>query len=358
MPHTLVMATEKNESDNLPCVKEGDPVIVYFGFSQVHFIPAVEHRRILNIRAGNFHHSDMIGLPYGGKVRDRKTGRWCIILRVTPSLIMDSIQHRTQIIYQADANALLMMLDLIPGKTVIESGTGSGSFTVQLARAVAPGGHVHTFEFHQHRYNEAVKEFQQYGVTDTVSVYHRDVYKEGFCLPEDIQPDAYADAIFLDLPQPWKALPHAKVSLKSLGRLCTFSPCIEQIQRTASWLREHGFLNIRVFESLSKPWGVLTAPDSSHCVTSDEASAAYHTQCTHEVDGAEACTDEKTRNDKGDTHHRSKKRKCYNTSFCQSDAKSPSFTSHIYSQFQYPMRGHTSYLLVALAPKHCSASPQ
>jgi tRNA methyltransferase complex GCD14 subunit len=82
---------------------------------------------------------------------------------------------------------------------VLESGTGSGSLTHSLARAVAPGGAVHTFEFHQQRWQEAQAEFEQNILTDIVHSSHRDIEGKGF--PESLH--GSADAIVLDLPGPW-----------------------------------------------------------------------------------------------------------------------------------------------------------
>jgi hypothetical protein len=63
----------------------------------------------------------------------------------------------------------------------------------------------------------------------------RDIQGEGF-------PDEYsglADSVFLDLPQPWLAILSAGKMLKQDGTLCSFSPCIEQVQRTCEALKSN-----------------------------------------------------------------------------------------------------------------------
>lgn len=61
----------------------------------------------------------------------------------------------------------------------------------------------------------------------------RDIQGEGF--PDDFV--GMADSVFLDLPQPWLAIPSAGRMLKQDGILCSFSPCIEQVQRSCETLR-------------------------------------------------------------------------------------------------------------------------
>jgi len=51
---------------------------------------------------------------------------------------------------------------------------------------------------------------------------------------------ASVDSAFFDLPQPWDAVPLVASYIRPGGRLCTFSPCIEQIARTLEVLPRCG----------------------------------------------------------------------------------------------------------------------
>lgn len=78
-------------------------------------------------------------------------------------------------------------------------------------RTIAPTGHLHTFDFHEERSQKANEEFGDHGLGQLVTAKHRDVCADGFELEHQ------ADAVFLDLPCPWEALPHAKKAIKKQG---------------------------------------------------------------------------------------------------------------------------------------------
>ncbi|KDP46440.1 hypothetical protein JCGZ_10280 [Jatropha curcas] len=204
----------------------------------------------LQNRFGMFKHSDWIGKRFGSKVFSNKGG-FVYLLAPTPELWTLVLSHRTQILYIADISFIITYFELVPGCLVLESGTGSGSLTTSLARAVAPTGHVYTFDFHEQRAASAREDFERTGVSNFVTVGVRDIQGEGF-------PDEYSgliDSVFLDLPQPWLAIPSAGKMLKQDGILCSFSPCIEQVQRSCETLRSN-FTDIRTFEVLLRTYEV------------------------------------------------------------------------------------------------------
>lgn len=193
-----------------------------------------------------------IGQPFGKRIESDGKNKFIYLLEPTPEIWTTVLSHRTQILYLADISLICLQLELRPGSFVLESGTGSGSLTHALARAVAPIGKVNTFEFHQERADIAAKEFKQHGLGHIVTVTHRNIEQDGF-------PDTFhsrVDAVFLDLPSPWKAILSAGKCLRPDGLFCGFSPCIEQVQKTCESLNAHGFRDIRMIELLLKDYDV------------------------------------------------------------------------------------------------------
>ena len=191
-------------------------------------------------RFGNFHMSDMIGRKFGFKLYNDKNTGFLYVLRPTPELWTLSLDHRTQILYLPDISFITQMLEVRPGKVVVESGTGSGSFSHSLARSLYPSGRLHTFEFHPERAETAKSEFKLNGFESIINVSCRNVCTDGF---GDSLKDS-VDAVFLDLPSPWEAVKFLPEILKkntSNSKVCCFSPCIEQVERTIIALNSHGF---------------------------------------------------------------------------------------------------------------------
>ncbi|KAI9824517.1 MAG: tRNA (adenine-N(1)-)-methyltransferase catalytic subunit trm61 [Phylliscum demangeonii] len=206
------------------------------------------------------------------------------LLPPTVELWTTSLPHRTQVVYTPDYSYILHRLRARPGSVLIEAGAGSGSFSHAAARAVFNGypppssngaevkgqekryGQIWSYEFHEQRVERLKTEIQEHGLADIIHITHRDVYEDGFLQDAHTSVEPRADAIFLDLPAPWLALPH--LTRRSAGRpssvengmangviarsplnpdsavhICTFSPCIEQAQRTIAALREMGWVD-------------------------------------------------------------------------------------------------------------------
>lgn len=221
----------------------------------------------------------------------------------TPETWTISLPHRTQVVYTPDYSYVLQRLRARPGDTIIEAGAGSGSFTHASVRAIFSGyplaeeaaqangaekgkkkrkkfGHVYSFEYHEPRAIKLKEELRDHGMDQLVTVTHADVYNDGFSKPED-GTVPQADAVFLDLPAPWMALKHltrnraaaksattntdtpeptsegpsewrSPLNPRKTVRICTFSPCIEQVQRTTSEMRRLGWVDIEMVEVLHR----------------------------------------------------------------------------------------------------------
>ncbi|TBU31839.1 tRNA methyltransferase complex GCD14 subunit [Dichomitus squalens] len=236
-------------------IAAGDVVIAWMTRDIVQPL-VVTPGKELNSKYGYYRHSELVGVPYGSKIRSRNGKGFIHLLRPTPELWTLALPHRTQILYLADIAFVVSWLDLKPGSNVIEAGTGSGSFSHSVVRTIGPAGHLWSYEFHETRANKAKEEFSRHGMDGVVTLTHRNVCKDGFTVVDT------ADAVFLDLPAPWDAVEHAKQALRKdrTTRICCFSPCMEQVLRTVSALNEAGFTEITMYETLLRPHQVDAAP--------------------------------------------------------------------------------------------------
>lgn len=284
-------------------IQPNDLVVVFESFNDLNFVYA-KPNDIFSNRNGHFHHNDFIGKPYGCKIRSRDNEGlgFLYLLRPTPELWARSLPHRTQIVHELDASMIIHYLEISPNMTVCESGTGSGAMSHVILRSIAPKGKLHTYEFNKMRVSKARKEFEGHGLGHMVQVHHRDVCgkknllaaKNGTNSGEGIAQSAAEDgaltdstctdldnndiadeeeevddgkggfqlgqaaahAIFLDLPEPWLAVPHAAHTIKPNGRICSYSPCMEQTQKTVAALKQHGFHSLRTVEARLKEYYV------------------------------------------------------------------------------------------------------
>lgn len=217
------------------------------------------------------------------------------LLPPTPETWTAALPHRTQVVYTPDYSYILHRIRARPGSVLIEAGAGSGSFTHAAARAVFNGypdpmhstnkpkpGKIWSYEFHEQRFQKLKIEINEHGLDEIVEITHKDVCQDGFGVEGSRAPSGVnANAIFLDLPAPWLALKHLVrnrdsfftqpnqsatasppsndvtssnplLDPRSSIYLCTFSPCIEQVQRTISTLRKLGWHDIETVETSSK----------------------------------------------------------------------------------------------------------
>lgn len=186
-------------------VQFGDTVFIYISHKNIYF-QNIEAGKVFQTKFGALKHDEIVGRPYGTKVHSSKG--YVHILQATPELWTLALPHRTQILYTTDISLIIAQLQLKPGSVCIEAGTGSGSLSHSIGRTIAPTGQLHTFDFHEERVSKARLEFEKHGFSSIVTVKHGDVCEHGFGLSN------VADAVFLDLPLPWKAIPFARDALK------------------------------------------------------------------------------------------------------------------------------------------------
>ncbi len=227
-------------------IKEGDNIIL-ISERLNRWLVKVQSGKEFQTHKGIIKFDEIIGKDYGF-ILESSIGKKFYVLE---PLIYDYIfksKRSTQIIYPKDAAIITLFSGIHPGSRIIETGLGSGALTIALANIIRPNGKIYSYEIKEDYISVAKKNLDRAGLSEFVEIKHRDALN-GF-------DETNVDNIILDLATPWLIIPIAYKALKSSGVLLSYSPTIDQVQKTVNSMIENNFVDIHTMECLIREWQI------------------------------------------------------------------------------------------------------
>lgn len=227
--------------------KEHEPAL-FIDRKGRRYLKTLERGRKILIR-GELLADEVWGREEGSRVRFSQ-GEYFLVLRPTYADLIPLLPRKAQVIYPKDTGPMLTWGDVYPGATVIEGGIGAGAFTIALLRAVGPNGRVISYEIREDFAARARRNVATYfGESPNWELKLRDLY-EGFDETE-------VDRLFLDLPEPGRALEVVTRALRPGGVFVSYVPTAIQLKETVEALQHSRmFAEIESFETLMRHWQV------------------------------------------------------------------------------------------------------
>jgi len=194
---------------------------------------------------GTLAHDELIGAAEGSLARTARGSR-LLALRPTLADRVLEMPRGAQVIYPKDLGPILMLLDVHPGTTVLESGLGSGATTMAL---LGVGAQVVGYEVRKDFAERAAQNVADaLGDDQPLSVHVADV-TEGVS-------ESGLDRAMLDLPEPERALPAVARALRPGGIVVSYVPTVLQLGALHEGLARSGFGLARTIEVLERSWHV------------------------------------------------------------------------------------------------------
>lgn len=241
----------------------------------------VEYRKMFHLVAQTLLQSSWGVIPYG-HIAGKPAGSYIKTNRGIPILIRRAsledyvlfMKRGPAIAYPKDAAAMLMMMDVTEGDSVLEAGSGSGAMSLFLSRAVGTRGRVMSVEVREDHQKRAIKNYSRWRTSwalrrgqpwpDNVEFVQADLSTAASVLQgQDFH------AVALDLLSPQMVLPIVIPHLHS-GAVCTiYLANITQVIDLLEGVRCSRLPLIceRIIELPSRDWIVAPAlrKDGSYC---------------------------------------------------------------------------------------------
>ena len=216
--------------------------VLFFYQATKNWLTKIEKSKKLHTHIGIIDFDQVLGLEYGSSIVTPKQKRVYLMEPTIYDFVMKS-DRKTQIVYPKDLGYIAIRTGLKSGSNVLEIGTGSASLTTFFASLVGPSGHVFTYDVNEEFMEIARKNLKKSDMEKNVSMYKRDIMKEGLELSE-------MDVAIIDLGDPWNVLHIVHKCLKSSGSVAIICPTMNQLEKTSKHMNEIGFIDIESTEIL------------------------------------------------------------------------------------------------------------
>ena len=227
-------------------LEPGEPVLL-IDRKRRRYLFDLASGREFHTHTGVIAHDDIIGAPEGTRLRSSR-GSTFLALRPTLADAVLKMPRGAQVIYPKDIGPILILADIFPGARVLEAGVGSGALSMALLRAGAVVSGYERREDFCARARANVERFCGPEAMDRYRTELRDVY-EGI-------DETGLDRVVLDLPEPWRVVPHAASALRPGGILLAYTPSAVQVQRLRQALDDSPFDLHETVEILQRGWHV------------------------------------------------------------------------------------------------------
>ena len=241
------------------------PMHVFQSGQRVHLVDKKGRHYAFTLKAGDrFQHSGeflfhdaLIGQPDGTTI-SFSGGKTMVALHPTMAEYILKMPRGAQVLYPKDIAMILMWADVYPGASVFEAGVGSAALTVGLLRAVGDRGRVVSYEIREDFARTAMKNIERLlGPVANFQLVQRDACEGiGWDGEGEGEPQAF-DRVVLDLPEPWRVVPHVPAVLRTGGIYLSFVPTVPQVVQTVDALRQtRAFGLLETFETLVRTWNI------------------------------------------------------------------------------------------------------
>jgi tRNA (adenine57-N1/adenine58-N1)-methyltransferase catalytic subunit len=244
--------TESGKSTGDPGIRTGDRVLAFE-------VATLERHLLVLDGTGTRKHKGLgildpdrwAGQPWGTRLRigDKEVA----LLRPTLADLTATVARKAAVILPKDASRIVFELGIGEGARVLESGIGSAGLTVPLCWAVGASGRVVVQELREEFAEWGQANVAKAGLGARLAVHVGDLT---LGLSPAVASAGPFDAVVLDQPEPWKALPHLVPVLAPGAAVACYTPQVSQMEETSRTLTRLGFAAVRQLELIERGWEV------------------------------------------------------------------------------------------------------